>query len=90
MEIFAEEYFNYTAPSPKWLIGNVLKDNIEEIINKTINNDVEAIQIAKKTPLIQLAKKYGNSDSERVFSFEDYEMYLLNKRVLDSDNICVD
>lgn len=74
-------YFNYTNPSPKWLIGNILKDPFEGIVKKILNNDVEAINIAKKITLKELALKYGDINSNKVFSLDDYKMYLLNEHL---------
>lgn len=74
-------YFNYTNPSHKWLIGNILKDPFEGIVKKILNNDVEAINIAKKITLKELALKYGDINSNKVFSLDDYKMYLLNEHL---------
>ena len=72
-------YFNFTSPSEKWLIGNILFDDFETIVDKIIKEDVPAINFSKKITVSELAKKYGNSKSEKVFSLDDYKMYLLNK-----------
>ena len=74
-------YFNYTNPSIKWKIGNVFDDNFEEIVNRIINKDIEAIRIAKSIPIKDLVKKYGNYNSNKVFFLDDYKMYLLNNEL---------
>lgn len=71
-------YFNYTNPSFKWLIGNILQDSFDEIVKRILTNEVEAIQIAKAITLKDLALKYGDSNSNKVFALDDYKMYLLN------------
>lgn len=71
-------YFNYTNPLPKWCIGNILKDDIDKIVKRIINNDVEAIRSAKEISIKDLIKKFGDINSDKVFSLDDYKMYLLN------------
>ena len=46
-----------------------------------LTNDVEATRIAKKISLKELVKKYGDSNSEKVFFLDDYKMYLLNNEL---------
>ncbi len=74
-------YFNYTNPLPKWRLGNILEEDIEIIIERIINNDVEAIRISKEISIKELIKKYGNINSNKVFSLDDYKMYLLNSHI---------
>ena len=71
-------YFNFTNPSKSWKIGNILTENIEDIVNKIINEDIPALNIARKIKIKDLVKKYGDFTSNKVFSLDDYKMYLLN------------
>jgi len=72
-------YYNYTNPSPKWLIGNILREDTSTLVEKIVNNDVEAVKIAKNTTLKEMVAKYGDENSDKVFDLEDYKMYLLNR-----------
>ena len=70
-------YYNFTEMSPKWKIGNLINENKDELMRKILNLDVEAINIAKKTPISYLINEYGDSNSKKVFSRNDYLHYLL-------------
>lgn len=71
-------YFNFTNPSPAWKIGNIKDDEIDDIVKKAVEEDIPAIMLSKTITIKELVKKYGNCDSNRVFSVDDYKMYLLN------------
>lgn len=71
-------YFNYTNIRPIWCIGNIKSDGINTIYTRILNDDVPALNEAKKITLSQLAKKYGDKKSTRLFELDDYKMYLLN------------
>ena len=71
-------YFNFTNPSPAWKIGNIKDDEIDDIVRKAVEEDIPAIMLSKTITMKELVKKYGNYDSNRVFSVDDYKMYLLN------------
>ena len=71
-------YFNFTNPSPAWKIGNIKDDDIDDIIRKTVEEDISALLLAKSIKIKDLVKLYGDPESDKVFSLEDYKMYLLN------------
>lgn len=71
-------YFNFTNPSPAWKIGNVKEDEIDEIVRGIIDEDITALNIAKTIKIKELVEKYGDFTSNKVFSIDDYKMYLLN------------
>lgn len=71
-------YFNFTHMTPIWKIGNLKKDNPDQLIQNIINENTKALQLAKKISLQNLVQKYGDFSSKKVFSLEDYKMYLLN------------
>lgn len=71
-------YFNFTNPSPAWRIGNIEQDGIDAIAEKTLNEDILALKLAKTMPIKELVRKYGDPNSDKVFSLDDYKMYLLN------------
>ena len=41
--------------------------------------DIPALNLAKKITLGELVEQFGNLGSERVFSQDDYKIYLLNQ-----------
>ena len=71
-------YFNFTNPSSAWKIGNIKDDEIDDIVRRIVEEDIPALMLAKTISIKQLISRYGNTDSDRVFSIDDYKMYLLN------------
>lgn len=71
-------YFNFTNPSPAWRIGNIKDDDIDVIVRRVIDEDIPALTLSKTITIKELIKKYGNKESDKVFSIDDYKMYLLN------------
>ena len=71
-------YFNFTNPSPAWKIGNIKEDNIEDLVRKIVEGEMPATKLAKSIKVKELVKKYGDPSSNKVFSIDDYKMYLLN------------
>jgi MoaA/NifB/PqqE/SkfB family radical SAM enzyme len=71
-------YFNFTNPSPAWKIGNIKDDDIDVIVRRVIDEDIPALMLSKTITIKELIKKYGNKESDKVFSINDYKMYLLN------------
>lgn len=80
-------YFNFTNPSPAWKIGNIKDDEIDDIVRKVVEEDISAIMFSKTITLKELVKRYGNIDSNRVFSVDDYKMYLLNNYLDEKYNV---
>lgn len=76
-------YFNFTNPSPTWKIGNIKDDNIDEIVRRAVEEDIPALNIARKITIEELVSKYGDNSSDRVFSLDDYKIYLLNNYLND-------
>lgn len=74
-------YFNFTHINESWKIGNLKTDNMEEIVRRINEEDILALQIARKIPLSKLVSKYGDKNSDKVFEIEDFEMYLLNRHL---------
>ena len=72
-------YYNYTHMSKPWIIGNILKDDAQELVRKVIEGDTYALNAVKGISYSELAKKYGNTSSTKVFRFDDYKMYLVNQ-----------
>ncbi len=72
-------YFHFTNPSPAWCLGNLKEDSIDAIVRRAVEESVPALLLAKAMPLGRLVSKYGDPQSEKAFSLEDYKMYLLNR-----------
>lgn len=79
-------YFNFTNPSLAWKIGNIQDDEIDDIVRKAVEEDILALIISKTITIKKLIEKYGNANSDRVFSLDDYKMYLLNNYLDDEYN----
>ena len=71
-------YYNFTSPSPAWRIGNMRDDDIDLIVRKAVMEDIPALTLSKAISIGELARRYGDMHSDRVFSLDDYKMYLLN------------
>ena len=71
-------YFNFTHMTEAWKIGNLKTDPREELIRRIVEEDTPALELAKQITLGELAERYGDPLSEKVFSLGDYQEYLLN------------
>ncbi len=76
-------YFNFTNMAPEWVIGNLKRDNIEELVRRIVSEDTFALNMARSVSIKELVKRYGNYNSEKVFSLGDYKMYFLNRYLED-------
>lgn len=74
-------YFNFTHMTTGWRIGNLYTDKKDVIIDRVINENIEALELARHTTTAELIARYGNKNSQRVFQEDDYKMYLLNALV---------
>lgn len=72
-------YYNFTHMSKPWIIGNILKDDAKELVRKIVEGDTYALNVARNISYSELVKRYGDSASTKVFSVDDYKMYVLNK-----------
>lgn len=71
-------FFNFTHMSESWEIGNLKVDRQEEIIRRIVEEDTPALNLAKTITVGGLVEKYGNKQSQKVFSINDFKTYLLN------------
>lgn len=71
-------FFNFTHMSSEWKIGNLKTDEREEIIRRIIEEDIPALNLARKITVRELIDRYGNMQSERAFYLSDYKDYLLD------------
>ncbi len=78
-------FFNYTHMTGPWVIGNLKKDPAPELVRRVMTGDTAALRAAGRCTWAGLADRYGDPASERVFSPDDYRMYLFN-RFLEEEN----
>lgn len=79
-------YFNFTHMHQKWKIGNILTDDSKTLVQKIVDEDIPALNLAKKISVKDLIKQFGNSQSNKIFDcIDDYKAYLLNK-IIDYEN----
>ena len=74
-----DAWFNFTHMTAGWRIGNLKTDR--ELIRRVVEEDIPALALARQVTLGELAERYGDPASEKVFFLEDYQGYLLNRYV---------
>ena len=72
-------FYNFTHMTEPWKIGNLKTDHMEELIQRVMTGDTNALNKAKLRTWAELAAKYGDPSSERAFSLDDYQLYLFNR-----------
>lgn len=72
-------YPNVTQPSPWWCLGNLKADSAEQIMNNYVNNKSKAQHLINHIPIGEMVSLCGNPDSERLFSKEEYILYIQNQ-----------
>lgn len=72
-------FFNFTNMSARWAIGSLKNDTMAEICRRIKEEDIPALNAARGVTLSELAARYGDPDSTRLFEEDDYKMYLLNR-----------
>ena len=76
-------YFNYTHMTKPWIIGNILKDDAKELVRKIVEGDTYALNMIRKCSYSELVKRYGDTTSTKVFTLDDYKMYMINRYLED-------
>lgn len=72
-------YPNISAPSAFYRLGNLKSSGAEELAESYLENKSAAQRASAEVPVCEMAEKCGRFDSGRLFSKEDYRIYLLNK-----------
>ena len=72
-------FYNFTHMTPEWRIGNLKTDPIEELVRSAVEEDTPALRTARAVSLGELARRYGDAASHRVFAPDDYRRWLLNR-----------
>ena len=71
-------YYNFTNMTRPWVIGNLRTEEAPALIRRVVEEDTPALNAEKTVTWSELTEKYGNKESERVFSLNDYKIYLFN------------
>lgn len=72
-------YPNISAPEPIWSLGNLKKDGAEKIAENYLENKSIAQHTGFTVPVSEMAKKFGDPNSTRLFTKGDYFEYILNR-----------
>ena len=72
-------FFNFTHMTSPWVIGNIKTDAMSELCRRIQEEDIPALRAAQTIPLSELAARYGDPGSTRLFEEYDYKMFLLNR-----------
>ncbi len=72
-------YYNFTHMTEPWKIGNLKTDEPEKLVRDILSGNTPALNAADRCPWSGLAREYGDPSSDRVFSLDDYKMYLFNE-----------
>ena len=80
-------YFHFTNPSHAWCLGNLKKDPMDRIVKAAVEETVPALVLSRVMPLGRLVSKYGDFESNKAFSLEDYKMFLLNRYLDEAYNV---
>ncbi len=71
-------YPNITSPSPWWCLGNLKKHGVNEVLENYTESKSVAQHTRLTVPLCEIAKARGDETSMRLFSKDDYIVFLLN------------
>lgn len=77
-------FFNFTHMSEEWKIGNLKTNEPQVLIRRIVEEDIPALNIARRVTMQELVARYGNVQSDKAFQIEDYKMYLLNLYIKDN------
>ena len=72
-------YYNFTHMTEEWKIGNLKIDDAADLVPKIIEGNTPALNAAKQCTYAELAERYGDFTSDKVFSMGDFKEYLFNK-----------
>lgn len=82
-------FFNFTHMSNEWKIGNLKTDNQADLIRRIAEEDIPALNLAKKVTMKELVAMYGDMQSHKAFQINAYKDYLLNRYLEDYVLFCV-
>ncbi len=71
-------YPNFSEMNEHWKLGNLNLESVEDLLNIYIDNRSPAQSLRNTIPLCDLVVKYGDPNSKKLFSKEDYIDFLIN------------
>ncbi len=75
-------YPTYTQPAPFWRLGNLKRDGASTVIDRYLHHASQAQHAWLTVPLRELVARHGDPCSPRLFTQDDYVLYLLNRYCL--------
>ena len=72
-------YPNTSTPSPQWLLGNLMSDGAETILENYTESRSRAQQTRLNVPLCELVLTQGDPTSQRLFLEDDYIELVMNR-----------
>jgi len=64
-------YTNIAEAADWWKLGNLQTDGADKIMDALINRTAPAMVINKTVPLCELASRYGDPDSSKLYDYDD-------------------
>ena len=72
-------YYNFTHMTEPWKIGNLRTDEPGKLVENIISGNTPALNAAKLCTWFELTQDYGDPSSDKVFSLDDFKIYLFNE-----------
>jgi MoaA/NifB/PqqE/SkfB family radical SAM enzyme len=72
-------YPNWTAPGPAWRLGNLRADGAAAILARYLADDTPGQRACARVTEGELVRACGDGRSQRLFTRDDYRMYLINR-----------
>ena len=72
-------YYNFTHMTKPWRIGNLKQTEPETLVRDIMSGNTPALNAANRCSWSELTHEYGDPSSEKVFSLDDFKMYLFNE-----------
>lgn len=79
-------FFNFTHMTSEWRIGNLKTDSREELIRRIVEEDIPALNLARRVTMRELVGRYGDLQSNKAFQLGDYKDFLLNRYLEEAGN----
>ncbi len=72
-------FYNYTHMTEAWKIGNLKTDEPEALVPRIVEGNTPALNALKTCVWQDLAERFGDEASDKVFDPDDYRMFLVNE-----------
>lgn len=79
-------FFNFTHMTSEWRIGNLKTESKEELIRRIVEEDIPALNLARRVTMRELVGRYGDLQSNKAFQLGDYKDFLLNRYLEEAGN----